>query len=57
MIIAWSGKVFNPKVVQAFREFLILYPENAIVTLNTREIGGRGSILANANLTPYSSFI
>lgn len=39
MIIAWSGKDFNPKVVQAFRESLILYPENAIVTLNTREIG------------------
>lgn len=39
MIIAWSGKDFNPKIVQAFRESLILYPENAIVTLNTREIG------------------
>ncbi|KJR46741.1 HD-hydrolase domain [Desulfosporosinus sp. I2] len=39
MILAWSGKDFNPKVVQAFRESLILYPENAIVTLNTREMG------------------
>ncbi|GAB6172883.1 HD-GYP domain-containing protein [Paradesulfitobacterium aromaticivorans] len=39
MIIAWSGKDFNPKVVQAFRESLILYPENAIVTLNTGEMG------------------
>lgn len=39
MILAWSGKDFNPKVVQAFRESLILYPENSIVTLNTGEIG------------------
>ncbi|TGE34507.1 HD-GYP domain-containing protein [Desulfosporosinus sp. Sb-LF] len=39
MILAWSGKDFNPLVVQAFRESLILYPENAIVTLNTREMG------------------
>lgn len=39
MILAWSGKDFNPKVVQAFRESLVLYPENAIVTLNTKEIG------------------
>jgi len=39
MIIAWSGKDFNPQVVQAFRESLILYPENAKVTLNTGEIG------------------
>ena len=39
MIIAGSGKDFNPKVVLAFRESLILYPENAIVTLNTGEIG------------------
>lgn len=39
MIIAWSGKDFNQTVVQAFRESLILYPENAIVTLNTGEIG------------------
>ncbi|KUO71796.1 MAG: hypothetical protein APF81_06760 [Desulfosporosinus sp. BRH_c37] len=39
MIISWSGIDFNPKVVQAFRESLILYPENAIVTLNTGEVG------------------
>ena len=39
MIIAWSGQDFNPRVVQAFRESLILYPEKAIVTLNTGEIG------------------
>lgn len=39
MILAWSGKDFNPKVVQAFRESLILYPENAKITLNTGEIG------------------
>ncbi|MHB8125236.1 MAG: HD-GYP domain-containing protein [Desulfitobacteriaceae bacterium] len=39
MILAWSGKDFNPKVVQAFRESLVLYPKNAIVTLNTREMG------------------
>lgn len=39
MVIAWSGQDFNPRVVQAFREFLILYPENAMVTLNTGEIG------------------
>ncbi len=39
MILAWSGKDFNPKVVQAFQKGLILYPENAIVTLNTGEIG------------------
>lgn len=39
MIHAWSGKDFNPKVVQAFRESLVLYPENSIVTLNTKEIG------------------
>jgi len=39
MILAWSGKDFNPIVVEAFRESLVLYPENAIVTLNTREVG------------------
>lgn len=39
MILAWSGKDFNPLVVQAFRESLILYPEDAIVILNTGEIG------------------
>jgi putative nucleotidyltransferase with HDIG domain len=39
MILAWSGKDFNPVVVQNFKESLILYPENAIVTLNTGEIG------------------
>jgi len=39
MIIAWSGNDFNPKVVQAFRESLILYPENSKITLNTGEIG------------------
>lgn len=35
MIIDWIDKDFNPEVVQAFRESLILYPENAIFTLNT----------------------
>lgn len=39
MIIAWSGKDFNPKVVEAFRKSLILYPLNSIITLNTGEIG------------------
>jgi putative nucleotidyltransferase with HDIG domain len=39
MIFALSGKDFNPQVVQAFRESLVVYPENAIVTLNTKEIG------------------
>ncbi len=39
MILAWSGKDFNPQVVQAFRESLTLYPENAIVTLNSGEMG------------------
>ncbi|WP_407314744.1 HD-GYP domain-containing protein [Desulfosporosinus sp. SB140] len=39
MILAWSGRDFNPRVVQAFRESLILYPENSMVTLNTGEIG------------------
>ena len=39
MIMSWSGKDFNPIVIQAFRESLVLYPENAIVTLNTREVG------------------
>jgi hypothetical protein len=39
MIIAGAGKDFNPKVVHAFRESLVLYPENAIVTLNTGETG------------------
>lgn len=39
MILAWSGKDFNPQIVQGFRESLILYPENAIVTLNTGEVG------------------
>ena len=39
MILALSGKDFNPLVVQAFRESLILYPENAIITLNTGEVG------------------
>lgn len=39
MIIAWSGEDFNPKVVKAFRESLILYPKNSIITLNTGEIG------------------
>ncbi|SPF31826.1 C-di-GMP phosphodiesterase [Candidatus Desulfosporosinus infrequens] len=39
MIIGWSGEDFNPEIVQAFRESLVLYPENAIVTLNTGEKG------------------
>ena len=39
MILAWSGRDFNPVVVQAFRKSLVLYPEHAIVTLNTGEIG------------------
>lgn len=39
MILARSGKDFNPLVVQAFRESLILYPENSIVILNTGEMG------------------
>lgn len=39
MILALSGKDFNPLVVQAFRESLILYPKNTIVTLNTGEKG------------------
>ena len=39
MVVACSDKDFNPKVVQAFRESLNLYPENAIVTLNTGEVG------------------
>ncbi|MDQ7093323.1 HD-GYP domain-containing protein [Desulfosporosinus sp. PR] len=39
MIFAWSGRDFNPDVVQAFRQALILYPENSIVTLNTGEMG------------------
>lgn len=39
MIIAWSGQDFNPAVVQAFRKSLILYPDNAVVTLNTGETG------------------
>lgn len=39
MIIAWSGKDFNPLVVDAFRNSLVLYPKNAVVTLNTGEIG------------------
>lgn len=43
MVITWSGKDFNPKVVQAFRESLILYPEKSMVTLNT---GERGVVLA-----------
>ncbi|WP_242966912.1 HD-GYP domain-containing protein [Desulfosporosinus sp. FKA] len=39
MIIAGAGKGYNPTVVKAFRESLILYPENAVITLNTGEIG------------------
>jgi len=39
MMIAWSGIDFNPQLVQAFRESLILYPENAKITLNTGEVG------------------
>lgn len=39
MIIAWSGKDFNPLVVDAFCNSLVLYPKNAIVTLNTGEVG------------------
>lgn len=39
MIIGWSGRDFNPKVVRALRQSLILYPENSIVTLNTGEKG------------------
>lgn len=37
MIIAESGRNFNPDVVNAFRESLILYPKNSIITLNTGE--------------------
>ncbi|WP_242976020.1 HD-GYP domain-containing protein [Desulfosporosinus sp. FKB] len=39
MIIAGAGKGYNPTVVKSFRESLILYPENAVVTLNSGEIG------------------
>ncbi|WP_088188131.1 HD-GYP domain-containing protein [Desulfosporosinus sp. FKA] len=39
MILAWSGRDFAPKAVQAFKESLVLYPEHAVVTLNTGEIG------------------
>ncbi|WP_242833053.1 HD-GYP domain-containing protein [Desulfosporosinus acidiphilus] len=39
MIIAGADKAYNPQVVKAFRESLILYPENSVVTLNTGEIG------------------
>ncbi|MPN19994.1 Cyclic di-GMP phosphodiesterase [bioreactor metagenome] len=39
MIIAWSGHDFNPAMVKAFRKSLILYPDNAVVTLNTGETG------------------
>ncbi len=52
MILAWSGKDFNPKVVQAFRESLVLYPENAIVTLNTKEIGVIVSVSAQLPTRP-----
>ncbi|OLN28679.1 HD-GYP domain-containing protein [Desulfosporosinus metallidurans] len=38
-IILTVGKDFNPKVVEAFRKSLNLYPEDTIVTLNTGEIG------------------
>ena len=38
-IILATGKDFNPKVVEAFRKSLNLYPEDTIVTLNTGEIG------------------
>lgn len=39
MIIAESGKDFNPKVVQALKESLTLYPENTRISLNTGEVG------------------
>jgi len=39
MILSLSGKDFNPRVVQAFRKSLILYPKGALVTLNTGEVG------------------
>lgn len=39
IIFAGSGIDFNPSVVKAFRESLILYPENVKITLNTGEIG------------------
>lgn len=39
IVIAGSGKEFNEDVVKNFRQCLILYPENSIVTLNTGEVG------------------
>ncbi|KLU61977.1 cyclic di-GMP phosphodiesterase response regulator RpfG [Peptococcaceae bacterium CEB3] len=39
MLLSWSAKDFNPHVVEAFRKALILYPGNAVVTLNTGEVG------------------
>ncbi|WP_407312600.1 HD-GYP domain-containing protein [Desulfosporosinus sp. SB140] len=38
-MILTADKDFNPKVVEAFRKSLNLYPENTIVTLNTGEVG------------------
>lgn len=38
-MILTTGKDFNPKVVDAFRKSLNLYPEDTIVTLNTGEVG------------------
>lgn len=38
-MILTSGKDFDPKVVEAFRKALMLYPEDSLVTLNTGEVG------------------
>lgn len=39
IIIAGSGQEFNEKVVKAFVQCLVLYPQGSIVTLNTGEVG------------------
>lgn len=39
IIIAGSGKEYNGDIVKKFRQCLILYPQNSIVTLNTGEVG------------------
>ncbi|MFZ3102464.1 MAG: HD-GYP domain-containing protein [Desulfitobacteriaceae bacterium] len=39
IVILGAGVDFSTEVVQNFKRSLVLYPENSIVTLNTKEVG------------------
>lgn len=39
IIMRGEGLEFSPRVVQAFLQTVVLYPENTMVTLNTGEVG------------------